>query len=424
MSKRRKYYTSYELEASYKRAIRDGISDPIDQDFTMKAVNGALYKLLGDPGKRTKAVEGSGTNDISTHGDFTPMSGRAMYSSAQIDDAASKIAAADHSTGGVSWLDRVIGGVIGLGRDVLGYYYADKAAETAYNRQREYADDYLTAQAQVRQYQEAGLNPMGLAGGSSVGSSSAPGVGQARAPGNSAMGEVLGTLLNYKTKMAEIDVAKERNKIQRDSVDSQIRYRAERQIYQEKLNAWFETNQVANLNRIQADTDRLLAQAQTEEQKAAVLFQQAVGEEIKNRYADAYNQNLLRLQDAEYALKQSATAENYARCSEIRQHIQNMVAECALTVSKTDAMKEQTRILGIQGDMMEYKKSKQAADRTWEKVGQTISMVGQVAGAAVNIFSCFTPIPSINFGSGQSSRPVNYKPSEYGDSEYGLSSMF
>ena len=50
--------------------------------------------------------------------------------------------------------------------------FQSKEAELAYERQLDYFEQTQSAQAQVRQYQEAGLNPALLAGGMSVGSSS------------------------------------------------------------------------------------------------------------------------------------------------------------------------------------------------------------------------------------------------------------
>lgn len=67
----------------------------------------------------------------------------------------------------------------------LNRQFQSKEAEAAFERQREFYDEYQSIGAQVRQYQEAGLNPALLAGGASVGStpsSSAASGGAASSP--------------------------------------------------------------------------------------------------------------------------------------------------------------------------------------------------------------------------------------------------
>lgn len=68
--------------------------------------------------------------------------------------------------------------------------FQSKEAEAAFEREREFYEQYQSVGAQVRQYQEAGLNPALLAGGVSVGStpSSPSAAGSAASSGASSSG--------------------------------------------------------------------------------------------------------------------------------------------------------------------------------------------------------------------------------------------
>lgn len=341
-------------------------------DFTDKLLNEMLYDLLGKPG----VSAGKAQNSITANAGSSGMSGdsTSMYTAAQQDTYSGA------GAGGTA-----LGAGIGLIRDLIGYAHADKAAKVAYNRQNEFYDNHLSMAAKVDEYKEAGLNPMGLAG-AGVGATSAPSVQQAETPQADAAVQVLGELLNYKAKMKQISV-------QEKGIDAQIEERIARAENIRKMNEWFDINQMASLKRVEADTNRLVAVAQTEEQKAALLFQQSVAQFIQNKYADEYNANMVALQQAELAYKESATAENYARIREINQHVQNMVLEGALTVAKTESMQATTKVLGIKADMLQFDKEHQRGNLIWQRVGQTISMVQGVTGSVANIFSCFTPLP-------------------------------
>lgn len=380
-----------ELQASVKRDIFAGVNR-IDGDYTMQAVNGMLYELLGNPGVSAGKSKLAPVNTASASSGASP----SAYSSAQLD---SSVDSANVSSVG--------SGLVGLISTALSMAYNHYEAQLAYNRQNEFYDNHLSMPAKVQEYQDAGLNPMALAGGG-AGATSAPSVQPAASPDISGLTDVLGSLLNYKARMKDIEVREK-------GIDAMVAERAERTIQLHKINEWFETNQMANLGKIEAETNRAIAQAATEEQKSALLYQQAVAEYIRNQYADAYEQSILKLREAEIAYKASATAENYARVTEINQHVQNMVLEGALIVAQTKNMDQVTKNLGIREDMLKFNKDHLRADKTWQRIGQTISAVQGVTGSVANIFSCFTPIPS---PVKNSSIPSGINHYEYGETQY------
>lgn len=380
-----------ELQASVKRDIRAGVNR-IDGDFTMQAVNGMLYELLGNPGVSAGKSKLAPVNTNSASSGASP----SAYSSAQMD---SSVDSANVSSVG--------SGIVGLISTALSMAYNHYEAKLAYDRQNEFYDNHLSMPAKVQEYQAAGLNPMALAG-SGPGATSAPSVQAAQSPDVSGLTEVLGSLLNYKARMKDIEVREK-------GIDAMVAERAERTIQLHKINEWFDANQMANLGKIEAETTRAFAQASTEEQKSALLYQQAVAEYIRNQYADAYEQSILKLREAEVAYKNSATAENYARVTEINQHVQNMVLEGALIVAQTKNMDQVTKNLGIREDMLKFNKDRLRADKTWQRIGQTISAVSGVTGSVANIFSCFTPIPG---PAKNSSVPSSLGHYEYGETQY------
>lgn len=72
------YYGGY-ITPSYKREIRDVITDRIDQsDYTDKVINNALYKILGRPGQSGGRAQQNLNNSMSGMG-------TSAYTSAQSD---------------------------------------------------------------------------------------------------------------------------------------------------------------------------------------------------------------------------------------------------------------------------------------------------------------------------------------------------
>lgn len=379
------------ITPSIKRAFRGNTLKPINEDYTMKEVNSMLTRLLGRPG--------FGAGEAQRHmesGMSARSSGAQGVGSLQADQFAGVSSIGSSASVGASaggGAGAAIATAAGIIDTAINMGFSIYSAKKAYERQNEFYDNHLSMPAKVAEYEEAGLNPMGLAG-SGAGATSAPSVSPAEVPDTSTLSSILGSLLSYKAQMARIEVDKERVGIQRDSVNSQIALREERRITQQKINDWYDTNQVANLDKIESETARNIELARTEQEKQALIFNQAVAQEIKNKYADQWERNSLDLQEAELRYKESATAENYAAVRVANQRVQNMVLDAAFTVSKTENMQACTSYLGIKTDMLKFDKEHQRADKVWQRIGQTISGVEGVTRSAANIFSCFTHIPA------------------------------
>lgn len=90
-----------------------------------------------------------------------------------------------------------------LATSLGGFALNQLGAEIAFRRQNKFYNEHLSMQAKAQEYAQAGLNPMALAGNAGAGATSAPQVAQAGAPD---MSNILGTLLDYKTKQRELDI--------------------------------------------------------------------------------------------------------------------------------------------------------------------------------------------------------------------------
>lgn len=379
------------ITPSLKRAIRGKTLKPITEDYTMKEVDRALTSLLGSPGRNAgraqRQMESGMAARSSGVGYSAPLAADQPVTTSSIGSSTASGAV----TGGAA--GAAIGFGLGMVDTLVNYFISQHNAKQAYERQNEFYNNHLSMPAKVEEYEEAGLNPMGLAG-SGAGATSAPAVQPAETPESSGLVNLLGSLLSYKAQMARVEVDRQRVDVERESVASQIALREERRITQEKINAWYDTNQVANLDKIESETARNLEIARTEQEKQALIFNQAVAQEIKNKYADTWERNALDLQQAELRYKESATAENYAAVRVANQRVQNMVLDAAYTVSKTENMQVCTSYLGIKTDMLQFDKEHQRADKIWQRIGQTISGIEGVTRSAANVFSCFTHIPT------------------------------
>lgn len=89
-----------------------------------------------------------------------------------------------------------------LATSLGGFALNQLGAEIAFRRQNKFYNEHLSMQAKAQEYAQAGLNPMALAG-AGAGATSAPQVAAASAPD---MSNILGTLLDYKTKQRELDI--------------------------------------------------------------------------------------------------------------------------------------------------------------------------------------------------------------------------
>lgn len=159
--------------------------------------------------------------------------------------------------------------------------YNAAQTELAYQRQNEFYNSHLSMPAKVKEYQDAGLNPMGLAS-AGVGATSAPSVQQA-APAVDLATSLVPSLLEYRAKMRELD-------IQEKAVNADVGYKA----------SLVNVNE-ATVGKIFAEKDKISAEA--------FILQ------IQGKYADekekAVVDNLLKdldIKDAEISKKDAETA--------------------------------------------------------------------------------------------------------------------
>lgn len=173
---------------------------------------------------------------------------------------------------GGDWLGTTIGAVVDLGRDLLGYAHADKAAKVAYDRQNEFYENHIAMPAKVQEFQDAGLNPMAL-GGTGPGATSAPAVQQGDTPASSGT-NFLGMMLDYRLKSRELDIENRRVDVESRRVDlteqrlpSLIEQALATSENKRKQNEWYDTaiskmSQEINLmdahiGKVFAETDKI-----------------------------------------------------------------------------------------------------------------------------------------------------------------------
>lgn len=396
---RKNYYASSKLEASYKRVLRDGISNPIKDDYTDKLVNSMLYQLIGTPGQ-SSGKNGLAQNIAGTSSNGTNTS---AYTSSQKDDSTGTAS----SVKGTGWLG-LLGTVLNIG-------YSQYAAKQAYDRQNEFYDNHLSMSAKVQEYNDAGLNPMSLVG-AGVGATSAPQVPQAEGSG---LIDVLGQLLNYKARMAEIGIEKERVGAYKDDTASKIEYRAEQRLYQQKVNEWFDTNQIVSIDRQIAETKLAMEQVNTQiteqqlnqagvtkaEADAALSFQLGLQKQFEN--SPEYRNNTLRLQQAQANMYNADAAHLYEDLKNLAAQRDEITSKIALNYANTDLGKQQLKNLGITEQQLQFAVDHQKGDLVFQRIGQVTSALKDVGVAAAGIASAatgtaglvssLTPAPKIGF---------------------------
>lgn len=212
---------SLRIDTRYKTL---GFMSRIDRDIN-HILGGLLRpsRVMGDRRPSRNLTEGVGAytsaqSDPVGFGDYLNRS-----HSYDRMDLASVLGSSDAAAGAAALtgdpLLAVFGSVLGIGRDLLGYAHADISAKVAYERQNDFYDNHLSMPAKVQEFEQAGLNPMAL-GSSGVGATSAPSVQAGNTPsGESAFFGLLNTLLDYKLKNRELDIADRRVDVDSHRVD-------------------------------------------------------------------------------------------------------------------------------------------------------------------------------------------------------------
>lgn len=356
----------YNLTGSLKRALAGKTLTKISDDYVEKQLNKLLVAVIGEPGKSI-GKSGDSMNSMTASG------GTSAYTSAQTPEVAS--GSVGVSSGGSGLIGSILGTVLGFTQMA----HADKAAKIAYQRQNDFYDNHISMPAKVDEYNQAGLNPMGLAG-SGPGATSAPSVQQGDTP--SALTDVLGTILNYKTQMKSLD-------IQKDDVASKIRQREEEIIYQQKVNEYYELGFNVSIDKQLAEIDKLKEELNTEKTIQALneagvtktqadayqAFTAGMLNSIDGETRDAWNK-------ADIALKRASAARNYAEIDKIQVEKEEILSQTFLNYCMSDQAKKQIELMGIDIDMKNFEKDHQKGNLIWQRIGTIGDIVGSVASVA------------------------------------------
>lgn len=398
--KMRRKELKYTLNASYKRALAGKTLTKIDSDALLeKSINQMLVNLIGEPGVS------AGKSTLAQTQTVTPES-RSSYTSSQLYDPSSDLDAI-----GAASFKQAAG--IGL----LNFALNQVTAAQAYARQNQFYDAHMSMPAKVKEYQDAGLNPMALAG-AGVGATSAPSVPQAEGAGID-MGGILQSLLGYKTQMAAIEVDKERVQAQKDDIASRIEYRAEQRLYQQKVNEWFDTNQTVNIQSQLTNIQKGLEEINTEKTKqalnmagvsetqarACLEMQQALYTAFEN--SPEYRANTLALQRARANADNANAAHAYEDIKNLAVQRDKIQSEIALNYVSSDIGRQQCINLGLNQQQIEFAIKHQKGDLVFQRINQVTSSLRDVGVAAAGIASAATGTAGL-MQSLASSRPIGF----------------
>lgn len=274
-------------------------------------------------------------------------------------------------------------------------------ASIAYDRQKEYYEEYLSAPAQVRQYQQAGLNPMMLAGGAAGATS--PSVPQASTSSVSPLNlsEVLTSILNYKTNQRELDLR-----------EAELPSRIEANIANaRRSNTWSDYHGLdvtsmaqqrlssSSLALEQINTEKgkqalMEAQISETEARASLTLEQAFNQFISNQYADSYYANEVALQENELALKEAQAAGAWADVARIKadtavkaEQVYLVQSQFLGQIQQNKNLAEQFRILTNEADIAAYQNDKKKMTYFFDRMTQTVDAVTDVVDTGIDAYS-------------------------------------
>lgn len=278
--------------------------------------------------------------------------------------------------------------------------------------QEQMYNKYQSPAAQIKQYQDAGINPaLMYQGGASfqpVGSSSGAqsvSPGSPDLPNGSGLLSLLRTALDAsltkrrlnqekELESRRLDIEEQRLGIERDLLPSRIQgnlARAYRDMTSGNLNEIdAETRSQMNMGRLAQmyadinlkDVQGRLAESgiSVNEAKAGLIAAQTINEQIQNSYGDKYWQAVINFNNAQ-------TAKNYKEIEKYGAEIKNMELAATGIVLNNGILGHAFEQAGIETDMLRFDKEHQSADKVWQRVGQVAGAVGSVVGAAGSAMS-------------------------------------
>lgn len=359
----------------------------------MKEVNSMITALLGKPGV------GAGKAQNSLNSQIASGNSTSAYGAAQVDVQSSGM---ELGQGGGT----ALAAGIGLIRDLIGMAYNRKTDSIAYNRQNDFYNNHLSMPAKVQEYEDAGLNPMGLAG-AGAGATSAPSVQGTGAPELDGLTSVLSGLLSYKAQMARVEVDKERVAAQKEDIASRIEYRAEQKLYQQKINEWFDTNQIVSMDKSIAETQLALERVNSEQMKqkldeagisekhanAALSFQLALQKEFEN--SPEFRSNTLALQRARASEANANAAQTYEGIKNLAAQRDEITSRIALNYANTDVGKQQLINMGLNAEQIEFAIKHQKGDLVFNRINQITTSLKDIGIAASGITGAVTGISAL-----------------------------
>lgn len=377
------------IAPSLKRALRGKTLKPITEDYTMKEVNSMITALIGKPSVSAGKAQRSLDSQIASG------NSPSAYGSSQMDVKSSGI-----SGGGSGDL---AGSLVGFLRDLAAMAFNRKTDSIAYNRQNDFYNNHLSMPAKVQEYEDAGLNPMGLAG-AGAGATSAPSVQGTGAPELDGLTSMLGGLLSYKAQMARVEVDRERVQAQKEDIASRIEYRAEQKFYQQKLNEWFDANQIVSLDKMKAEAALAYEKLSTEqtqqalneagvtaaEARAALDFQLAMEKEWEN--SPEYRRVELGLMRAHTNAYNADATESYENVKNLVEVRKNVVQDTALKLAQTKNGAQMLKNLGLTEQQLQFAVAHQKGDLIFNRINQVTSSLKDVGVATASFTASATGV--------------------------------
>lgn len=278
--------------------------------------------------------------------------------------------------------------------------WSAEQAQITRDWQEDFYNNHLSMPAKVQEYKDAGLNPYALAG-SGVGATSAP--SGAQASGASAavnpFPQILGSILDYSLKANELDIQRELLPFQKMNLASQANRNDTWSDYhgldvQSQVAQRLAAAQLA-LQRIDTEESQAAlnrAGIPVANARAALTLEEAYNKFIENNYADRYYGLRNDLQEAQIKRMNAAAAKDWKTVALMDKQIDMMDhqidaidASFLETVARTENLRQQTVILGIDEDMKAFQRDHQKAEFIMGQIQGYTGVVCDVVGAATDV---------------------------------------
>lgn len=282
----------------------------------------------------------------------------------------------------------------------LDFTHQSALNEQQYDMKTDFYERYESPVAQVRQYQQAGLNPMMLASSgasvSATGGTTSGNSGSQSGSNPSAFVSLLGTLLNYKVQKQSNDneaaLIASTNQRNLGAAESSFASAERTRTLMDSEKRQIEANIAESKSRLQSqDVQRALdkAKIKTEEAEAALKIKEASLKAIEEKYGDDYWKNVVALQNAQTDLATSQSSHNKAlilqskaEVRRIQQDIHNMEIEGTGLVIQNGILGREFQMLGY--DLQESEVSAKFA-KAREIQGQITGYVDSICNVVQSV---------------------------------------